>query len=171
MKSLVHTLNDAPHNLHAIEFSIDDLYLSHDEQVELAASCPDNPLIQHRGQPSTHSVEIGVDLFAAILRKDKDIKVPAYDKSCFAGAGDRMPQHEWQILNREGEQTVEVVIFEGWCVGFRALSIEEVIHKWKAARALFLEGGHAYRGRLGRSELKHVLFVNDKLKAYDALTS
>lgn len=32
-------------------YSIDDFYLTHEDQVRLAASQPDNKLLQHRGQP------------------------------------------------------------------------------------------------------------------------
>lgn len=65
---------------------------------------------------------------------------------------------------------MRVVIFEGWCVGFRALSNEEVERKWQAAKAEFQTKGDAYQGRLGRLDLSHVLFVNEKLKDYDELT-
>jgi D-glycerate 3-kinase len=63
-----------------------------------------------------------------------------------------------------------VVIFEGWCVGFRALSDEEVERKWKAAVQEFETSGDAYEGRLGKLQLESVLFVNDKLREYDAMT-
>lgn len=164
------TLSNAPHNLRTIEFSIDDLYLTRDEQLELAASYPDNPLIQHRGQPSTHSVDKGLELFAAISRDDRNVKIPSYDKSMFQGGGDRRPESEWQIVNREGEQPVEVIIFEGWCVGFRALSAEEVARKWVVAKEKYEVHGEAYNGRLGRVELGHVIFINERLREYEAMT-
>lgn len=65
---------------------------------------------------------------------------------------------------------MEVVIFEGWCVGFRALSNDEVKRKWKAAVEEFKTSGNEYEGRLGRLELESVLFVNNKLREYDAMT-
>lgn len=89
--------------------------------------------MQHRGQPSTHDVKLGIETFAAITNRKHNIQVPSYDKSAFTGAGDRLPTSKWEICNREGEPPVEVVIFEGWCVGFRALSDEDVERKWKAA--------------------------------------
>lgn len=74
-------------------------------------------------------------------------------------------------MNREGEAPVRVVVFEGWCVGFRPLSDEEVESKWKAAKREFeAQGEEAYQGRLGRLELESVMFINEKLKAYDELT-
>lgn len=151
-------------------FSIDDLYLPHDQQEELAKSQPSNPLVQHRGQPSTHDVKLGKETFAAIASRKSDIKVPSYDKSAFNGAGDRRSESEWETCNRKGEPPVEVVIFEGWCVGFRSLSDEDVERKWKAAVEEFKAKGEAYTGRLGRLQLDSVLFVNNKLRDYDDIT-
>ena len=151
-------------------FSIDDLYLPHDEQEALAKSQPSNPLVQHRGQPSTHDVKLGTETFAAIASRRSNIQVPSYDKSAFNGAGDRLSANEWETCNHEGEPPVEVVIFEGWCVGFRALSDEELERKWKAAVQAFEAEGDAYEGRLGRLQLDSVLFVNNKLREYDEMT-
>jgi len=126
--------------------------------------------VQHRGQPSTHDVKLGIELFRAINERRTNIKVPSYDKSAFSGAGDRRPESEWGVINRHDQPPVRVVIFEGWCVGFRPLSNEEVERKWQAAKAEFQAQGSEYQGRLGRLELSSVLFVNNKLKAYDELT-
>lgn len=37
----------------AVACSIDDFYLTREDQVALARAHPDNALVQHRGQPST----------------------------------------------------------------------------------------------------------------------
>ena len=42
--------------------------------------------------------------------------------------------------------------------------------KWKAAKAEFETKGDGYQGQLGKLELDHVVFVNRKLREYDALT-
>ena len=126
--------------------------------------------MQHRGQPSTHDVGIGKSLFNAILNREADIRVPSYDKSKFSGDGDRRPESEWEVVNRTGEKPVEVVIFEGWCVGFRALSDEDAEAKWKAAKEECETKGDEYEGRLGKLELESVRFVNEKLREYDGLT-
>lgn len=39
------------HNLNTLVLSLDDLYLTHEKQVELAKANPENPLVQHRGEP------------------------------------------------------------------------------------------------------------------------
>lgn len=115
-------------------------------------------------------MKLGTDLFRAINERRPIIKIPSYDKSAFSGAGDRRPESEWSVINRDGQPPVQVVIFEGWCVGFRALADEEVERKWNAAKEEFQDKGESYQGRLGRLELESVLFVNEKLKAYDQLT-
>lgn len=138
--------------------------------MALAKSQPNNPLVQHRGQPSTHDVQLGIETFTAITNRKQNIRVPSYDKSAFNGAGDKLPVSNWETCNREGEPPVEVVIFEGWCVGFRALSDDQVEQKWKAAVQEYESKGDAYEGRLGRLQLDSVLFVNNKLREYDQMT-
>jgi D-glycerate 3-kinase len=150
--------------------SIDDLYLPHDKQEALAKAHPDNPLVQHRGEPSTHDVELGKRLFQALANRKTNIKVPSYDKSAFNGAGDQLPESEWETVNAEGQPPVEVVIFEGWCVGFRPLSDAQVEAKWKAAKERYEREGDGYKGQLGKQRLESVRFVNDSLRNYDALT-
>ena len=100
--------------------SIDDFYLAHEDQVQLASEHPTNPLIQHRGQPSTHDLPVALSVLSA-LQRGMEIKVPAYDKSAFSGQGDRVLPKYWRTLNDKTQKRVEVVLFEGWCVGFRAL--------------------------------------------------
>lgn len=65
---------------------------------------------------------------------------------------------------------MEVIVFEGWCVGFRPLSDDDVSKKWKAAKEQYAQQGDAYQGQLGKQNLESVLFVNAKLREYDALT-
>lgn len=81
-----------------------------------------------------------------------------------------MPESEWEIVNRDGSPAIEVIIFEGWCVGFHALSDLEVESKWKEAKAKFETQGSSYQGQLGKLKLSDVLFVNENLRRYDVLT-
>ncbi|MCJ1479805.1 hypothetical protein MMC13_008491 [Lambiella insularis] len=165
--TLSETLRSPPHSLSVVVLSIDDLYLTHAAQKQLAESHASNPLIQHRGQPSTHDISLGISLFASLLA-GKPTKIPQYDKSRFNGQGDRVDESEWQIVNKnEGEQ-IQVVVFEGWCVGFRALGKEGVQKKWDAAR---IELAHAnYNGRLAYNKFEDLIFVDEALRQYDTLT-
>ena len=74
-------------------------------------------------------------------------------------------------MNAEGSPPIEVIVFEGWCVGFRALSDEQVETKWKAAKDDFEKNGDAYQGQLGKQKLSSALFVNSCLREYDSLTN
>jgi pantothenate kinase-related protein Tda10 len=127
-------------------------------------------LIQHRGVPSTHDITTGVALFDALYNRQPNIKIPKYDKSQFNGQGDRAPEEEWEVVNREGVKAVEVVVFEGWCVGFRALEDGEVERKWRAGQEQAEREGDVYQGRLGKLRLEDVMFVNEKLREYEGLT-
>ncbi|EME79825.1 uncharacterized protein MYCFIDRAFT_87978 [Pseudocercospora fijiensis CIRAD86] len=170
VETLSKTLSSPPHNLPTLVLSIDDLYLPHDRQEALAKSHPNNPLVQHRGVPGTHDVTTGVELFEALSSRRPDVKVPSYDKSQYSGAGDRRPESEWHVVNAKGQKAIEVIVFEGWCVGFRALSDAQVESKWQAAKAQAEKGDGSYKGRLGLLKLEDVLFVNRRLREYDAFT-
>ena len=92
-----------------------------------------------------------------------------YDKSAFNGLGDRVPEEQWEVVNQWGQPATRVVIFEGWCVGFRPLDRVELKRKWGAAVGLAKRGG--YHGRLGYTRLEDIEFINDSLKAYEQLTN
>lgn len=50
--SLAESLNR--NGIITVVFSIDDFYLTHEEQIKLAKKNPDNAFFQHRGQPGKH---------------------------------------------------------------------------------------------------------------------
>ncbi|ODH48234.1 hypothetical protein GX48_05632 [Paracoccidioides brasiliensis] len=165
------TLSSPPYNLPTIAFSLDDIYLNHTDQLRLAASHPSNPLLQHRGQPSTHDIPLGKWIFSS-LRRGLPTKIPAYDKSAFNGQGDRIPESRWEIVNdvSAGQRPVKVVIFEGWCVGFRARPEEEIRKVWEYAVQQCKQDLVGYRGRLGYVRFEDVKVINDALRGYDAFT-
>ncbi|KAI3332125.1 putative Uridine/cytidine kinase [Xylariaceae sp. AK1471] len=144
--------------LETLVCSIDDFYLTHDDQVALAESMPDNALVQVRGEPGTHDIDLARDFFAAIL-SESPTRVPQYDKSLFLGQGDRLPRSSWPEVNTPGQAKVRVVIFEGWCVGFRSLAPAEVAIRYNGPSRT-----------LKRHALEHLQFVNGQLEAYNAIT-
>ncbi|KAF2650435.1 D-glycerate 3-kinase [Lophiostoma macrostomum CBS 122681] len=133
--------------------SIDDFYLKHEDQLTLAASHADNALVQVRGEPGTHDMTLAQDFFEALC-DGRPTRLPQYDKSAYSGKGDRIPDSQWELVDG-----VQMVILEGWCVGFQALAANEVVAKWKAPSRT-----------LQRHKLEHLQFVNEKLRAYDAIT-
>jgi D-glycerate 3-kinase len=95
----------------SVALSIDDFYLTHEEQLRLAAAHAGNPYLEHRGYPGTHDLELGVRTLSA-LREGRDVELPCYDKSAHQGRGDRSP-HTRPVTGR-----LDLVLLEGWMLGF-----------------------------------------------------
>jgi len=89
--------------------SIDDLYLTKQARAALGTSV--HPLLETRGPPGTHDVDLGKELLDA-LRSDRPVPLPTFDKAI----DDRRPMDEEPLLTGP----IEILIFEGWCVGARA---------------------------------------------------
>lgn len=126
-------------------------------------------MIQRRGPPSTHDIALGSSVFASLFSGDPT-KIPEYDKSAYHGRGDRIEESQWGMANQEGEPRIKVVIFEGWCVGFKALGEEGVRRRWEAAVQERKRLGQGYRGQLGLMRLQDLEFVDSALAKYGELT-
>ncbi|KAL7963036.1 P-loop containing nucleoside triphosphate hydrolase protein [Trichoderma compactum] len=140
--------------------SIDDFYLTHEQQLTLARENPDNALWQVRGEPGTHDTPLLKSVFSSLL-VHAPTSLPQYDKALFAGQGDRLPPSTWTPINQQQppQNPLQVVILEGWCIGFRPISPEAVAAKQSGpSRTL-----HQHR-------LEHLLAVNEKLGEYDDVT-
>jgi D-glycerate 3-kinase len=135
--------------------------------MRLSSRYPDNPLLQHRGLPSTHDIELAKSIFST-LRQNSSTSIPRYNKAAFGGQGDRDSEDHWQSVNVEGQNIVKIVIFEGWSVGFRPLSEHQLQQKWQKA-ATARETGH-YLGRLGHVAYNNIAQINDALREYDSIT-
>ena len=92
----------------AAVLSLDDLYLMRAEREVLAQTV--HPLLRTRGVPGTHDVPLGQAVFAALDRGEA-AALPRFDKAL----DDRLPPAAWDRV----PAGVQVVIFEGWCVGAR----------------------------------------------------
>ncbi|KAI9684419.1 MAG: hypothetical protein M1829_002229 [Trizodia sp. TS-e1964] len=154
VSALAQQLQSPPHNLPTLALSLDDLYLPHAAQAALAAAHPLNPLLQHRGQPGTHDLPLARALLAA-LTHHAPARIPRYDKSLFAGAGDRTAPSAWPSIN---PPAVDLVLLEGWSLGFRALP------------APALQAKYAASGALRAHRLDDLEAVNGYLQGYDFLT-
>ncbi len=90
---------------------IDDLYLPKPRRAAMAAAI--HPLFATRGPPGTHDVALGLRLFDALTNAgpDRPVRLPIFDKA----ADDRMAETLWP----ETVAPVDVLLFEGWCVGVR----------------------------------------------------
>ncbi len=99
--------------------SIDDLYKTHIERQQMANDI--HPLFATRGVPGTHDVKLGVNLLESLQRNEGDntILVPRFDKA----KDDRRPKEQWPQL----KGNVDIILFEGWCVGTKPQSEIELI--------------------------------------------
>ncbi len=95
--------------LKVVGFSIDDLYKTHKERVELSDTI--HPLLRTRGVPGTHDVALGVEILNSLKNSTDNTvtKIPVFDKS----TDDRCEASVWQ----EWTGPADVIVLEGWCVG------------------------------------------------------
>jgi D-glycerate 3-kinase len=105
--------------------SLDDLYLPPRARTQLSRTV--HPLLKTRGVPGTHEVSLGLRVFAALKAGDT-VLLPSFDKA----VDDRRPQAQWLRV----ETSVDVVIFEGWCVGAIAQDEAALMHPVNSLEAV-----------------------------------
>jgi len=94
--------------LKAIALSLDDFYLSREARGWLAGKV--HPLMAVRGPPGTHDVALACVILDH-LAQPGSTPLPRFDKA----TDERFPKADWPSV----EGPIDVVIFEGWCVGAR----------------------------------------------------
>ncbi|GKT82329.1 D-glycerate 3-kinase [Colletotrichum tofieldiae] len=154
--------------------SLDDLYHDHDQLVALREANPANGLLRTRGQPGTHDEDLARRFFNDVSHTNSTeagsglIKWPAFDKSLFGGEGGRVPVEQWENVPRS--PPLEVLIFEGWCLGFQPLSDVAVEEKWikakKSASIKNSENPQLSTTTLASHRLDHLLLINKNLQRY-----
>lgn len=97
------------HGLRVAVLSLDDLYYTRAERQRLAAQV--HPLFATRGPPGTHDIALGAQVIAT-LAQGRPCALPRFDKA----RDDRRPRAEWPVA----PAGIDVLLFEGWCVGARA---------------------------------------------------
>lgn len=147
-------------DLKFVQFLMDDLYLRHEEQSQLTAKCilEDNKLLQGRGLPGTHDIDLALEIFDK-LNKREPVQIPFYDKSLFGGEGDRSPKDQWNTVNGK----VDVLIFEGWFNGFLPIPNDNL-------RLKYLSSDVDY-SVLKKHRLYHLEELNETLKQYQKIWS
>lgn len=104
--------------LNVANCSIDDFYLRKDERETLASRV--HPLLKTRGVPGTHDVEYAIDRCNMLSQSSVDqsqsntVELPKFDKL----TDDR--SSETKLVSTP----IDIVIFEGWCLGSTAQSAE-----------------------------------------------
>ncbi|KAG9150976.1 hypothetical protein Leryth_003092 [Lithospermum erythrorhizon] len=105
--------------------SIDDFYLTAEDQNKLRETNPGNTLLEYRGNAGSHDLPFSVEALTAVTQLTKagmKMKLPRYDKSAYNGRGDRGDTSTWP----EVEGPLTVVLFEGWMLGFKPVPSEVV---------------------------------------------
>lgn len=90
----------------AVACSLDDFYLARAARQVLAQSV--HPLLITRGVPGTHDVDLCFRVLDDVTRRPT--AMPIFDK----GLDDRVEIGRWPVVG-----PVEVVVIEGWCLGAR----------------------------------------------------
>jgi D-glycerate 3-kinase len=161
-------LSTSSQSLRAVVLSVDDLYLPHAGLREVAQASPSNPLLQGRGQPGTHDVLLGTKLLHEIrsvnthesARGSDLVMIPSFDKSMHGGEGDRVPEQDWTAV----QAPLDVLIFEGWFVGFDACSSEE-LERHYAASVHGLEGIFDLQAFCKATDVRE---ISERLAGYQA---
>ena len=185
---LVENFNSLGFN--AITMSIDDFYLTNNDQQKLAKAT-NNKYLQQRGYPGTHDIDLGEKTFESLLSGQNTL-IPRYDKSCFNGKGDRASKEQWLQVNHPQE----IIIFEGWCLGFLPFdqhedsTLNEInenlkqYHRWVSFLEMFIylkpqeihwvrdwrvEAEQKMRnsGRGGMTDCEVIDYVNNFIPAYE----
>jgi len=116
-KLLMHILQEG-FGRRVVSLSIDDLYLTQAERTQLAEKI--HPLLQTRGAPGTHDIELGIEIISNLKAGSVDpVSIPVFDKA----TDDRAPESTWLTINGP----VDIILFEGWCVGSVPVNDEQLI--------------------------------------------
>jgi D-glycerate 3-kinase len=147
--------------------SLDDFYHCHDDLLALKAVDPENKLFQTRGHAGSHDESLAIKFFKDVKGQSGSVAVPNFDKSAFNGEGDRAPPEEWVQL----KLPIDVLIFEGWCVGFQALGDDELQRQWDLARATgeekcLIKRLRVPKATLASHELRHLKIMNENMRRY-----
>jgi D-glycerate 3-kinase len=138
---------------------LDDFYKTHDELVAQRDRDPNNKLYRTRGQPGTHDEQLAREFFSDLKKYNGrgSVKIPSFDKSKYNGEGDRAPQSEWTTIL----QKPDVVVFEGWCVGFQPVPQSFIEERYTLAKA-----GKLTVNTPANHQLPHLFEVNENLERY-----
>ena len=103
--------------LNVFKISIDDFYKTRKDRINLSKRI--HPMLLTRGVPGTHDIKMILDFFKNSKKKKfKKMKLPLFDKSI----DDRLPKKKWYEIKKRPD----VIILEGWCVGAKAQTNQEI---------------------------------------------
>ncbi|MEG3439189.1 glycerate kinase [Pannus brasiliensis CCIBt3594] len=97
----------------AIGLSIDDLYKTYSERLQLREA---DPRLRWRGPPGTHDIESGIETLDRFRNRERSIAIPRFNKASHGGQGDR--------IDPEIVGDIDIILFEGWFLGVRPVGEE-----------------------------------------------
>ena len=125
--------------LRTITLALDDLYLTRAERTDLAEKI--HPLFATRGVPGTHAVGLGLSIIEDVLAC-RSFTLPRFDKA-------RDDRNEHGVLGETITGPVDVVLFEGWCVGAKPQDAAALVQPVNSLEAEEDDGG-IWRGLVNR---------------------
>ncbi|ORX89495.1 P-loop containing nucleoside triphosphate hydrolase protein [Basidiobolus meristosporus CBS 931.73] len=161
-RQLVTTLQGSPYNLNVVSFSVDDLYLPFERQCEVASSNPKNRLLQYRGNAGTHDLDLGQLTFERLLKSHDQyvrkhiadpVPIPQYNKASRNGRGDQEPLSNWPKVS----PPYDIILFEGWMLGFKALPEQELRNIYARSPA---------NSHVRKFNIEEIIPVNDYLRSW-----
>ena len=103
--------------LNVFKVSIDDFYKTRKDRKLLSKN--KHPLLMTRGVPGTHDIDLMLSFFKKIKNKNfKSLQFPTFNKAI----DDRYPKSLWNKI----KSRPDIIIFEGWCVGARAQTTNQL---------------------------------------------
>lgn len=99
-----------------VSLSLDDFYLTKAERKHLGSTI--HPLLETRGVPGTHDVQLAMDCVNDLLKGEKTV-ITRFDKSI----DDRAPTETLKTV----EGKVGLIVLEGWCLGARPENSDSLI--------------------------------------------
>lgn len=147
--------------LNVTVFSVDDFYLPFDGLERVARENSGNGLLQGRGQPGTHDVQLCSDILSSLETinsgTSSTVELPVFDKSQNGGRGDRLSKTV--IVTAP----LDLVLFEGWCLGFQSLSPGDLQRRYREATR-DAAAGQCSSLTFAKHSLAHLEAINEHLR-------
>lgn len=118
--------------INALSLSLDDFYFTRQERQTLATGI--HPLLATRGVPGTHDIALARKALSDLSQQRFPVSIPKFNKAI----DDRCPEASNEQIN----EAVDVIIFEGWCLGAQAQADEALIHPVNDLEAKEDKAGH-----------------------------
>ncbi|KAG0147893.1 hypothetical protein CROQUDRAFT_132202 [Cronartium quercuum f. sp. fusiforme G11] len=110
-------LKAEPYNLNLMLLSLEDFYLTSQQQTIFESRYPNNVLLKEPGLPGTHDIE----LLQEILRSLEEINKLPLPQTILIPRYDKLTKDRKELETIEFYNSIHIVILEGWMIGFKPL--------------------------------------------------